>query len=143
MRVKLPKDDPTMWTGVPLKGHICCMRFGDEKHYWTVENLIQLSSEFPVHSVSIDSLLESVRRGRWFQPNQTPTIGDVLDHVERAMNADLQCPIILSEEDRVMDGSHRVVACKIRGEETIPAVKFTKNPQPEFIEKIDTEAVQR
>ena len=112
-----------------------------EQSWKTVEYLIKLSKDLPIQLVPIDSLIESVRRGKWFRPGQIPTIGDILDHVERAMNADAHCPIILSSESRVMDGSHRVVAASIRGDATIRAVRFSENPAPQYVEKIDSSVI--
>ena len=138
MTILLPQDDSAMWPGLPLKGHICCMRFGDEKYFWTVEHLILLSSELAHKFVKVETVLKTIRSGKWFQQGQAPTIGDVLDHIERAMNAEAKYPIILSAEGRVMDGAHRIVAASIRGEIEIAAVQFTVNPKPQYVEKENT-----
>ena len=136
MALNLPVDDPQMWPGIPLEGHICCIQYGEEKHYWTVKRLIHLSSDLSVISVAVDPLVKILKSGKWFGANQSPTIGEVLQHVERALKAEQQYPIILSEDGRFMDGSHRVIGAKLNNCHKISAIQFSKNPTPEYIQKI-------
>ena len=46
----------------------------------------------------------------------------------------LELPIILSSDGRVMDGMHRVAKAALLGHETIPAVQFTSDPEPDFVD---------
>lgn len=48
--------------------------------------------------------------------------------------ADLQFPIILSSNGRVMDGMHRVLKALLNGSQTIEAVQFQTDPEPDFID---------
>ncbi len=45
---------------------------------------------------------------------------------------DLNYPIILSSDGRVMDGMHRVAKALLEGQETIEAVQFSQDPKPEY-----------
>jgi hypothetical protein len=45
----------------------------------------------------------------------------------------LEYPIILSSDGRVMDGMHRVVKALVRGFETVEAVRFTTDPEPDHV----------
>ena len=49
--------------------------------------------------------------------------------MERVLNADLSYPIILSEENLIFDGVHRLVKAKHLGLEYIQYVKFEKDPE--------------
>jgi hypothetical protein len=54
-------------------------------------------------------------------------------HIRLIETADLRFPIILSSEGRVMDGMHRVVKALLAGRATIDAVRFTVDPEPDYI----------
>lgn len=47
--------------------------------------------------------------------------------------ADLAFPIILSSDGRVMDGMHRVLKALLNGWQSIDAVRFERDPEPDFI----------
>jgi hypothetical protein len=42
-------------------------------------------------------------------------------------------PVILSSEGRIMDGMHRVLKVLNQGESHIRAVRFTADPEPDFV----------
>ena len=46
--------------------------------------------------------------------------------------ADMSFPIILSSDGRVMDGMHRVAKAVLKEYETIEAVKFSLDPEPDY-----------
>lgn len=48
--------------------------------------------------------------------------------------ADLNHPIILCGEGRVMDGMHRLVKALLEEREAILAVKFENTPEPDYID---------
>jgi hypothetical protein len=50
------------------------------------------------------------------------------------METDLNYPIILSSDGRVMDGMHRVCKAWMQGEESIKAVRFPIDPEPNYID---------
>lgn len=134
--IKLPKDNPSTFPGVPLSGHICSLRRDNQKLYWRVEQLIADSAELEVREVSVDDLLSKIGNGTWFGPNERPTIRAFIDHLDRALAADLRYPIILTSDGKVMDGSHRILAAKLKGMKTVPAVQFSTDPEPEYIEEV-------
>jgi hypothetical protein len=47
--------------------------------------------------------------------------------------ADLSFPIILSSDGCVMDGMHRVVRAALEDREVIDAVRFERDPEPDYI----------
>lgn len=134
--VKLPFDLPGTFPGVPLTGHLCSIRQGDRKLYWRVEHLIAASKELPVIEQEIEPLLSQIGNSTWFGGDKKPTISEILIHIERAFAANLDCPLILSAEGKIMDGSHRLIAAKMKGRKTLPCVRFLCNPPPEHEETI-------
>lgn len=48
--------------------------------------------------------------------------------------ADLAFPIILSADGRVMDGMHRVLKALLNGSQSIEAVRFERDPEPDFVD---------
>lgn len=45
---------------------------------------------------------------------------------------DLNFPIILSSDGRIMDGMHRVAKALLEGRRTIEAVRFRQDPEPDY-----------
>lgn len=48
--------------------------------------------------------------------------------------ADLAFPIILSADGRVIDGMHRVLKALLNGSQSIEAVRFERDPEPDFVD---------
>ena len=46
---------------------------------------------------------------------------------------DLGFPIQLSSDGRVMDGMHRVAKAVLAGHDTIEAVRFVDDPEPDYV----------
>lgn len=67
----------------------------------------------------------------WFGED-TPTCREVARHTKKIMEADLSFPVILSSEGLLMDGGHRIAKAWIAGEETVQAVQFIEDPEPDF-----------
>lgn len=47
--------------------------------------------------------------------------------------SDLSFPIILSSEGQVMDGMHRVLKALLNGLQSIEAIRFPSDPEPDYI----------
>ncbi len=69
----------------------------------------------------------------WYLPEGVPTCRSVAEHCALILAADDRHPIILDADGRVMDGMHRVCKCLLAGRETIPAVQFENDPEPDFV----------
>ena len=99
---------------------------------WDVDRLVELSAELPVRDVALDSVWE-LDRDYWFDGSAAvPTVRKVLEHVRLILDVDVTYPIILGVDGRVMDGMHRVARALLEGRETISAVRFTEQPEPDF-----------
>jgi hypothetical protein len=95
---------------------------------WDVDRLVELSRHLPVKQLPLTSIRE-LDTAYWSQPL---TVRDVVDHVRLVQAVDLSYPIILGEDGRVMDGMHRVVRALLEGRETIAAVRFDVQPEPDY-----------
>lgn len=94
------------------------------KDSWSVDRLIQLSSELPVQDIPLDYInISSV------YPALHST-QEYLGHLQAVQQADLAYPIILDEEGCIMDGRHRITKAILLGHTTIKCVRFDKNPEP-------------
>jgi hypothetical protein len=134
--MKLPTDNPETFKGIPLNGHLCALKRGDnKKYYWRVERLIQESKRLNILQSNVEELISRIENGSWFAKDEKVTIKAVLSHVKRALKADLNCPIIIASDGKVMDGSHRLMAAMIKGAETLPSVQFEQDPEPDYIEE--------
>ncbi len=76
----------------------------------------------------------------WYRgDNDIPTPRSIADHMRLVEQTDLQWPIILCAEGRLMDGMHRVVKALKEGREKILAVRFQPTPEPDFVNvNVDT-----
>ena len=99
---------------------------------WDVDRLAALTENFERHRVKLDSIRE-IDENFWFgDMNDKPTCRAIVEHARLIQEADLGFPIILSSDGRVMDGMHRVAKALLEGHETIEAVKFSQDPEPDY-----------
>ena len=98
---------------------------------WDVDRLIALTGDFPVRAVPLSAIRELDEP--WFGIDERPSWRSMLDHVRLIDEADLSYPIILSAGGAVMDGMHRVVKASLAAHETIPAVQFAEDPEPDHV----------
>jgi hypothetical protein len=57
----------------------------------------------------------------------------VAEHARRIFQADFQYPIILSAQGSLMDGGHRIAKAYLLQMQTVPAVQFLHDPEPDYI----------
>jgi hypothetical protein len=100
---------------------------------WDVDRLIELSKDFPRITVPLSSIRE-IDEVYWFDgAKERPTCRKVLEHMHLINEVDLSYPIILSADGRVMDGMHRVAKAFLDGTEDIEAVRFERDPHPDYV----------
>ena len=100
---------------------------------WDVNRLTELSSGFPVVQVPLSSIQELDEAFWYGLEGDRPTCRSVALHARLMEEVDLSYPIILSSGGRVMDGMHRVCRALVLGLESIPAVRFESDPEPDYI----------
>jgi hypothetical protein len=100
---------------------------------WDVDRLVALSRDFPVLHVPLTDIREI---GEPFssESDEAASWRSMVEHIQLIEAADLRFPIILSSEGRMMDGMHRVVKALLAGRATINAVRFTTDPEPDYID---------
>ena len=99
---------------------------------WDIDRLIELTQNFKVKKVPLDSIRE-IDENFWFGgKDEVPTCRAVVEHTRLIEETDLHYPIILSMDDRVMDGMHRVAKALLEGKKYIDAVQFTIDPEPDY-----------
>ena len=99
---------------------------------WDVDRLVALTKNFKRQRVKLDSIRE-IDENFWFgDKDDDPPCRAIVEHARLIQEADLALPIILSSDGRVMDGMHRVAKALLEGYETIEAVKFSQDPEPDY-----------
>ncbi len=101
---------------------------------WDVDRLVLLTKDFPRIQVPLEAIRE-IDEPHWFSGGaQDATCRAVMEHARVISEADLDFPIILSSDGRVMDGMHRVLKALLNGLQSIEAVRFERDPEPDFID---------
>jgi len=94
--------------------------------------LIEESKNLDVIEINISTIKE-LDEAFWYNgKNDIPTIRSIVDHMKLINEVSLKYPIILSAENLVMDGMHRVSKALFKGISKVRAVKFIKTPLPDF-----------
>ena len=99
---------------------------------WNVNDIWEITKNFESKLISVDKLWNDRYAKAWCWQHENELINNefFLHHMERVINADLSYPIILSEENLIFDGVHRLVKAKFYNLEKISYVKFKKDPLP-------------
>jgi hypothetical protein len=110
------------------------------ERFWNLKDLWHAAERLPVFKVSVDKLWrERYAKVFCWQLNDEAIDNEFfLHHMQRILDADLDYPIILSEEDYIFDGVHRLLKCKYLNIEYIKCSKFTKDPEAKIRESIHT-----
>ena len=101
---------------------------------WDVDRLVDLSKSFQLIELPLSEIPE-LDESFWFDAEgDKPTCRRIALHAKLINETDLKHPIILSQDGGVMDGMHRVCRALISGVETIQAVQFEEDPEPDYID---------
>jgi len=100
---------------------------------WDVDRLVEASRDLPVIDVPLTEIAE-LDETFWFDHEQlAPTCRRIAEHAKLMNETDLRHPILLSAGGRVMDGMHRVCRAWIEGRESVRAVRFEVDPEPDYV----------
>lgn len=106
---------------------------GPDRYVWDVHRLVRLASSRPPALTPISRISE-LDENWWYQGDtDVPTPRSLADHMILVRSTDLNHPIILCSDGRLMDGMHRVVKALLEHRETILAVRFETTPDPDYI----------
>ena len=104
---------------------------GEDTYIWDVHRLVKLTQNFMVKKVMLTDIQE-LNEAYWF-PDEYPTTQQIIEHIQLIQDADLNYPIILCAQGRVMDGMHRVAKASLLKHSDILAVQFEQTPEPDFM----------
>ena len=100
---------------------------------WDVDRLVALAKDLPRFRVELSAIAE-LNEAYWFSSgHQEATCREVIEHARFINEAELKFPIILSADGRVMDGMHRVGKALLEGLDSIEAVRFAHDPEPDYV----------
>lgn len=99
---------------------------------WDVDNLVRLTQDQPEELLPLSAIGE-VDENWWFAFGEEPTVRSVVEHVRLLQETDLDYPIIVDPDGRLMDGMHRVAKALSQGAETIRAKRLAVLPEPDFV----------
>ncbi|MGV3526629.1 MAG: chromosome partitioning protein ParB [Candidatus Sericytochromatia bacterium] len=109
---------------------------GQTRRVWDVERLWRLAEDLEPREIPLEEIvgLDSVT---WFsEGGDQPTIRSIAAHARRILQADLSYPPLLTEDNRVFDGMHRIARSLMEGHSTIVVKKFLRNPPPDHVEPV-------
>lgn len=92
-------------------------------HSWSVARLIELARDLPVMEIPLDHL-------NVYYAYRDTTVREMVMHMKAVNAADLEAPILLDEDGRLMDGLHRIMKAMLTGRASVRAVRFDENPPP-------------
>lgn len=103
------------------------------RHEYDIENIWKLSDSLEAVEIPIEDIV-GIDSVTWFsEGGDQPTIRSIAKHAKRIMDADTSYPPILTQDNRVFDGMHRIAKHLMLGETKILVKKFDKNPKPDRI----------
>jgi hypothetical protein len=100
---------------------------------WDVHRLIELSKNFPVYQIALSEIAE-LDEAFWFDETTKPVCREIALHAKLIAETDLSYPIILASDGRVMDGMHRVCKALLEERQTVAAVRFQQDPDPDYVD---------
>jgi len=99
---------------------------------WDVLRLIDLSASLPVFELSLDKIAE-IDEMWWFQAeDDRPTPRAICNHFRLMQQAELDFPVIVCPQGRIMDGMHRIAKALTSGAQSVKAVQLLQMPDPDF-----------
>ena len=99
---------------------------------WDIDRLVALTMNLPIIDVPLAAIGE-LDEPYWFDHGYVPTCRNIAEHARLINEVDINFPIILSSDGRVMDGMHRVARAVLEGRSSLPAKKFVDDPEPDFV----------
>ena len=100
---------------------------------WSVSKLVLLSGDLPQERVALAEIRE-LDEPYWTTGHARGlTCREISEHAQLICDSDLDFPVILSNDGRVMDGMHRICKALLAGHTDVEAVRFLVDPAPDFV----------
>jgi hypothetical protein len=100
---------------------------------WNVHRLIERTSGLVRERVPLSEIRELDEPYWANEGTGRITCRDVVEHTRLILDCDFEFPVILSSDGRVMDGMHRICKALLQGLDHIEAVRFIRDPEPDYI----------
>ena len=97
---------------------------------WYVNSLVKLAESMPVETRRVEDI-RAVRLNLPLLKDHGVTHIELAYHMKVALEADMNYPIILAKDGRIMDGHHRVIKALALGIPDIKVVQFKIDPEPD------------
>ena len=102
------------------------------RHEWDIKRIWKLSKNLENVEISVEDIV-GLDSNTWFFNNDEATIRAIAAHAKRILEADVSFPPILTEDNRVFDGMHRIAKHLMQGKTKILIKKFQINPKPDRV----------
>ena len=102
---------------------------------WSLEHIWEISNDIAIENISVDYLWDKMYKDIyvWLDENEELSNKHFIHHMGRVLEADMNYPIVLSEEDYILDGVHRLLKAKYYGLKTITCRRFITDPVPNVL----------
>ena len=92
-----------------------------------LKDLFRVTANKPVMTIPTSKFTFVLDNNYWFDPDKEVSVGEFMDHHIRVNETDLQFPIIvLTDDNDVLDGVHRLVKAFANNIKTIKVRYITK-----------------
>jgi hypothetical protein len=98
-----------------------------DRCWWNVPRLTKLAEPLPLLSLPLDAMNLACTE-------YTTNMRTFVAHMNNVLTADLDIPILLSEDGEIFDGRHRIMKALHLGLTHIKAKRFETNPEPDRID---------
>ena len=107
----------------------------DNKIYvWDVDNLISLTNELEIDNIHLTKIKEFEETYWYNEEGDSPTCRSITQHIKLVNDSDLDYPIIICPDGKLMDGMQRVVKANLLELKTIKAYRLSTLPKPDYID---------
>ena len=107
----------------------------DNKLYaWDVDNLIFLTKELEIENIDLTKIKEFEETYWYNEEGDSPTCRSITQHIKLVNDSDLNYPIIICPDGKLMDGMHRAVKANLLELKTIKAYRLSTLPKPDYID---------
>lgn len=97
---------------------------------WYVSTLVELSKTMPIEMRKIEDI-RAVKLNLPLLKDHGVTHLEIAYHMKVSMSANMDYPIILARDGRIMDGHHRVIKALAFGIPEVKVVQFKVDPEPD------------
>ena len=97
---------------------------------WYVSSLVEYAKSMEVQTIKIEDI-RAVKLNLPLLKDHGVTHLEIAYHMRVAMNANMDYPIILAQDGRIMDGHHRVIKALAMGIPEVKVVQFNIDPEPD------------